>query len=151
MSPRGRPARPFLPSPATPPAETLSPSRDLPGSGHRSSSILFADEVGCPRCRRRSCFSSSTFLEQYLFGLIGYAIGLGNVWRFCYVIARDGGAAALLAYMICFIFIATPLFMYEMLIGQYLALSALPAWVAIRPRWIGLGLSQFLMTFIVQS
>mmetsp|Transcript_1166 Transcript_1166/g.3218 ORF Transcript_1166/g.3218 Transcript_1166/m.3218 type:complete len:505 (-) Transcript_1166:455-1969(-) len=53
--------------------------------------------------------------------------------------------------MICFVFIATPLFMYEMIIGQYLALSALPAWVAIRPRWIGLGLSQFLMTFIVQS
>mmetsp|Transcript_1166 Transcript_1166/g.3222 ORF Transcript_1166/g.3222 Transcript_1166/m.3222 type:complete len:112 (-) Transcript_1166:1966-2301(-) len=26
--------------------------------------------------------------SQYLFGLIGYAIGLGNVWRFCYVIAR---------------------------------------------------------------
>ena len=26
--------------------------------------------------------------SQYLFGLIGYAIGIGNVWRFAYVIAK---------------------------------------------------------------
>ena len=32
---------------------------------------------------------------QYLFSLIGYAIGIGNVWRFCYVIAQDGGSASL--------------------------------------------------------
>ena len=88
---------------------------------------------------------------QYLFGLIGYAIGIGNVWRFCYVIAQDGGAASLLAYMISFVFIATPLFMYEMILGQFVRLSALPAWKFVHPRWAGLGYSQFLMTFIVQS
>jgi hypothetical protein len=32
---------------------------------------------------------------QYLFSLIGYAIGIGNVWRFCYIIAQDGGSASL--------------------------------------------------------
>ena len=46
---------------------------------------------------------------QYLFSLIGYAIGIGNVWRFCYVIAQDGGSASLfgtfllrLSYYSCF-------------------------------------------------
>lgn len=88
---------------------------------------------------------------QYLFGLVGYAIGIGNVWRFCYVIARDGGAASLLAYMLSFVFIATPLFLYEMILGQYTRLSSLPAWIQVRPRWTGLGISQFLLCFIVQS
>ena len=32
---------------------------------------------------------------QYLFSLIGYAIGIGNVWRFCYIVAHDGGSASL--------------------------------------------------------
>ena len=44
--------------------------------------------------------------SQYLFALIGYAIGIGNVWRFPYVIANNGGSAALFAYIVCAIFVA---------------------------------------------
>ena len=88
---------------------------------------------------------------QYLFGLVGYAIGIGNVWRFCYVIARDGGAASLFAYIVCTIFVGTPLFMYEMIVGQYLRLHAYNAWTFIKPRWEGLAMSQFVMVLLVQS
>lgn len=44
--------------------------------------------------------------NEYLFALVGYAIGIGNVWRFPYVIAKNGGSAALLAYIICAIFVS---------------------------------------------
>ncbi|OEU14466.1 SNF-domain-containing protein [Fragilariopsis cylindrus CCMP1102] len=88
---------------------------------------------------------------QYLFSLIGYAIGIGNVWRFCYVIAQDGGSASLFAYIICTIFVATPLFMYEMILGQYLRLHAANAWQYIKPRYQGLAISQFVMLLIAQS
>ena len=88
---------------------------------------------------------------QYLFGLVGYAIGIGNVWRFCYVIARDGGSASLFAYIVCTIFVGTPLFMYEMIVGQYLRLHAYNAWTFIKPRWEGLAMSQFVMVLLVQS
>ncbi len=44
--------------------------------------------------------------NEYLFAMVGYAIGIGNVWRFPYVIATNGGSAALLAYIICAIFVA---------------------------------------------
>ncbi len=44
--------------------------------------------------------------NDYLFAMVGYAIGIGNVWRFPYVIATNGGSAALLAYIICAIFVA---------------------------------------------
>jgi len=88
---------------------------------------------------------------QYLFGLVGYAIGIGNVWRFCYIIARDGGSASLFAYIVCTIFVGTPLFMYEMIVGQYLRLHAYNAWTFIKPRWEGLAVSQFVMLLLVQS
>ena len=48
--------------------------------------------------------------NEYLFALVGYAIGIGNVWRFPYVIATNGGSAALLAYIICAIFVAVSLY-----------------------------------------
>lgn len=46
---------------------------------------------------------------QYLFSLIGYAIGIGNVWRFCYVIAQDGGSASLFGtfYYVYYITVAS--------------------------------------------
>ena len=44
--------------------------------------------------------------SEFLFALVGYAIGIGNVWRFPYVIAQNGGAAALFAYIVCAIFVA---------------------------------------------
>jgi len=88
---------------------------------------------------------------QYLFGLVGYAIGIGNVWRFCYIIARDGGSASLFAYIVCMIVVGTPLFMYEMILGQYLQLHAYNAWNFIHPRWKGLALNQFVMLLLVQS
>jgi len=88
---------------------------------------------------------------QYIFTLIGYAIGMSNVWRFCYVVGQNGGSASVFAYIICTIFVGTPLFLYEMILGQYLRKSFAAAWTAIKPRWKGLALSQFVMVIVVQS
>ena len=95
----------------------------------------------------REVFSS----RAYLFSLIGYAIGIGNVWRFPYIIASNGGAAAVVAYLICAVFVAWPLFLYELIIGQYLRLTFVKAWEKIRPRWLSFAWAQFLLLFIAQS
>lgn len=39
--------------------------------------------------------SEKRMYQEYLFSLVGYSIGLGNVWRFCYIVAQDGGSASL--------------------------------------------------------
>jgi len=88
--------------------------------------------------------------RAYIFSLLGYAIGIGNVWRFPYVIATNGGAAAVVAYLICGIFVAWPLFTFELILGQYLRKSFIRSWETIRPRWLSLGWAQFLMLFIIQ-
>ena len=49
-----------------------------------------------PDTNKRETYSST----DYLFGLIGYAIGMSNVWRFPWMIANNGGGAALVAYLV---------------------------------------------------
>eukprot|EP00980_Cylindrotheca_fusiformis_P007370 scaffold1525_cov142-Cylindrotheca_fusiformis.AAC.170 len=87
--------------------------------------------------------------HHYLFALIGYAIGIGNMWRFPYVVAQHGGGAALLAYIVCAILVACPLFLYEMIMGQHVRLSTIRCYNTVRPRWKGLGMASGLMLFVV--
>lgn len=89
--------------------------------------------------------------RAYIFALLGYAIGIGNVWRFPYVIARNGGGAAVVAYLICAVFVAWPLFIYELILGQYMRQTFVKTWGSIKPRWISFGWAQFLLLFITQS
>mmetsp|Transcript_11669 Transcript_11669/g.23719 ORF Transcript_11669/g.23719 Transcript_11669/m.23719 type:complete len:598 (-) Transcript_11669:140-1933(-) len=89
--------------------------------------------------------------KQYLFALVGYAIGIGNIWRFPYVIASNGGAAALFAYLVCAVLVSVPLFLYELIIGQSIRLSTIRCYEMIHPRWKSLGYASGAMLFMVLS
>ena len=56
------------------------------------------------------------------FGFImassGFAVGLGNIWRFPYVTGENGGAAFVVIYLICVFVIGIPILMAELLIGR---------------------------------
>ena len=49
---------------------------------------------------------------------VGFAVGLGNIWRFPYVAGENGGAAFVLVYLACAFGIGVPILMAEMLIGR---------------------------------
>jgi len=49
---------------------------------------------------------------------VGFAVGLGNIWRFPYVTGENGGAAFVLVYLVCAIIIGVPIVMAEILIGR---------------------------------
>ena len=57
-----------------------------------------------------------------LFGAImamaGSAVGLGNLWRFPYLLGEYGGAAFLVLYMVFALVIALPIFFAEFIIGR---------------------------------
>ncbi|TDO95921.1 sodium-dependent transporter [Marinomonas balearica] len=54
----------------------------------------------------------------FIFAASGAAIGLGNVWKFPYMMAENGGAAFLLVYGLCLLFVAFPIVVAEVAIGR---------------------------------
>lgn len=49
----------------------------------------------------------------------GVAIGLGNIWRFPYMMGRDGGSAFLLIYLLILAFFGAPMLMCELALGRH--------------------------------
>ena len=54
----------------------------------------------------------------FLMASVGFAVGLGNIWRFPYVTGENGGAAFVLVYLGCALGIGVPILMAELLIGR---------------------------------
>lgn len=53
-----------------------------------------------------------------IMAMAGSAIGLGNIWRFPYMVGQYGGAAFVLVYIVCSVFLALPIFLSESVIGR---------------------------------
>lgn len=53
-----------------------------------------------------------------IMAMAGSAIGLGNIWRFPYMVGQYGGAAFVTVYIVCSIFLALPIFLSESIIGR---------------------------------
>ena len=54
----------------------------------------------------------------FLLAAVGFAVGLGNIWRFPFVVGDNGGGAFLLIYLACVLLISLPLLMSEFGIGR---------------------------------
>ncbi len=54
----------------------------------------------------------------FLMLAAGCAVGLGNVWRFPFVVGRNGGAAFLLVYLACLAMLGFPLLTAELAVGR---------------------------------
>lgn len=55
----------------------------------------------------------------FLLATAGAAIGLGNLWKFPYLMGRNGGFFFLLAYLIFIVLLGLPVMMLEMSLGRY--------------------------------
>ena len=54
----------------------------------------------------------------FLMASIGFAVGLGNIWRFPYVTGENGGSAFVLVYLACAFLIGVPILMAEVMLGR---------------------------------
>lgn len=97
---------------------------------------------------QRDSFSSK-------FGVIaaaaGSAIGLGNIWRFPYVVGQNGGGAFLVIYILFIAAIGLPVMMSEFVIGRSAQLNPVGAFKKIAPgkKWHLIGLLGVVSAFII--
>ena len=86
---------------------------------------------------------------EFLLSCVGYAVGIGNIWRFPYLCFENGGGAFLIPYAVITLILGVPMFMLEIGIGQYYQLGPTKAWGAIHPSIRGIGFASCTVTFIV--
>ncbi|KAG5865600.1 hypothetical protein JTB14_020734 [Gonioctena quinquepunctata] len=86
---------------------------------------------------------------QFFLSIIGYSVGLGNIWRFPYLCQQNGGGAFLIPFAIMLVLEGIPLFLIELGIGQKMRLGSLGVWNTIHPWLGGIGISSCIVTFFV--
>ena len=81
-----------------------------------------------------------------IMALAGSAIGLGNIWRFPYLVGQNGGAAFVIIYILATLLISLPIFFAESVIGRRSGANCRGAFLKLAPdsKWPYLG---FLMVF----
>lgn len=55
----------------------------------------------------------------FILAAAGSAVGLGNIWKFPYMVGSNGGSAFVLVYLICILAIGLPVMASEVLIGKH--------------------------------
>ncbi len=80
---------------------------------------------------------SSTF--GFIMAAAGSAVGLGNLWKFPYLVGQNGGSAFIVIYAILLVFIGVPLVIAEITIGRFGQLNPVGSYGLISPRlkWVG--------------
>jgi len=89
----------------------------------------------------------------FVLATLGCAVGLGNIWRFAYVAGENGGAAFLLAYLVCVVAIGLPAMLAEFVLGSRARLDVVGAFSSSRaPRaWRVAGIGAVLASFLILS
>ncbi|KAK3697426.1 hypothetical protein RRG08_031190 [Elysia crispata] len=79
--------------------------------------------------------------REYLLSMIGFCVGIGNLWRFPYVCIRNGGGVFLIPFFVSILLCALPLFFLESTVGQFLQQGPIHVWRALCPLSKGIGVS----------
>ena len=85
----------------------------------------------------------------FILAAAGSAVGLGNIWRFPYLAAKDGGGLFILCYLILTVTFGFTLLTTEIAIGRKTRQSPLTAYRKIHPKWGGIGVLACLVPIII--
>ncbi len=96
--------------------------------------------------KKRNTFSNSI---GFVLAAAGSAVGLGNIWRFPYLAAKNGGGLFILIYIIFALTFGFTLLVSEVAIGRKTQESPLTAYKKINSKWGFLGIFSYVVPFII--
>lgn len=93
------------------------------------------------------------FSGQLGFVLVaaGSAVGVGNLWRFPYLAAKDGGGLFLIIYFALVLTFGFTLLVSDIAIGRRTQKSAIGAYTEMHPKWRFLGILTFLVPVLIMT
>lgn len=98
--------------------------------------------------KKKSSFSGSL---GFVLAAAGSAVGVGNIWRFPYLAAQDGGGLFLIVYVVLVLTFGFTLLTTDVAIGRKTRQNALRAFGSIRKRWSFLGYLTFLVPTMIMT
>ena len=89
----------------------------------------------------------------FILAASGSAIGLGNIWKFPYIVGENGGGAFVLIYLICIFIIGTPIMLAEFTLGRKTNLNPVGAFHSLKPNsaYTSIGYMGVLAGFLILS
>lgn len=87
----------------------------------------------------------------FVIAAAGSAVGVGNIWRFPYLAARDGGGLFLIIYLILVVTFGFTLLTSDIAIGRKTQKSSIYAYAQMRPKWKFLGVITFLVPVLIMT
>ena len=70
----------------------------------------------------------------FILAAAGSAIGLGNIWKFPYIVGENGGGAFVLVYLLCIAVIGAPVMICEFALGRHTQRNPVGAFQALAPK-----------------
>lgn len=87
----------------------------------------------------------------FVLAAAGSAVGVGNIWRFPYLVAKDGGGLFLLVYLALILTFGFTLLTSDIAIGRKTKQSAIKAYETMHRGWKFLGILTFLVPVLIMT
>ena len=87
----------------------------------------------------------------FVMAAAGSAVGVGNLWRFPYLAAKDGGGLFILIYLILTFTFGFTLLTSDIAIGRRTGKNSIRAYAEMSPKWKFLGILTFLVPVLIMT
>lgn len=98
--------------------------------------------------KKKSSFTGSL---GFVLAAAGSAVGVGNIWRFPYLAAKDGGGLFLIIYLALVLTFGFTLLVTDVAIGRRTKTNALHAFGKMQKKWSFLGYLTFCVPAIIMT